>query len=90
VKREKIRKIKMSRKFFPVYEPYITRDEEKYILKAVRSGWISSLGEFITQFEREFAEFVGVKSALTTSNSTSALHSSIENQVSITNLSSLQ
>jgi len=64
----------MPRKFFPVYEPYITRDEERYVLRAVRSGWISSLGEFITRFEREFAEFVGVKFALTTSNGTSALH----------------
>lgn len=61
-------------KFIPVSEPTITEKEVEYVLKAVKSGWVSSLGEFITKFEEEFAKYVGTKYALTTSNGTTALH----------------
>jgi len=44
------------------------------VLGAVKSGWVSSLGEYITKFEQNFAEYIGVKYALTTSNGTAALH----------------
>ena len=61
-------------KFIPVYEPTITQKEIAYVYEAVKSGWVSSLGEFITQFEQKFAEFIGVKYALAVSNGTTALH----------------
>ncbi|MEN3014441.1 MAG: aminotransferase class I/II-fold pyridoxal phosphate-dependent enzyme, partial [bacterium] len=60
--------------FIPVYEPFIDKNEEDYVMKAVRSGWISSLGEFIDEFERRFADFVGTKYALTVANGTVGLH----------------
>lgn len=58
----------------PVSEPSITQKEIDYVLNAVKSGWVSSLGEYITKFEQEFAKYIGVKYALTTSNGTVALH----------------
>lgn len=61
-------------KYIPVYEPSITKKEIEYVLKALRSGWVSSLGEFIPRFEQEFAKYIGTKYALTTSNGTTALH----------------
>jgi perosamine synthetase len=61
-------------KFVPVYEPSITDRELAYVTEAVKSGWISSIGEYIVEFERKFAEFIGVKYALAVSNGTSALH----------------
>ena len=61
-------------KFVPVYEPSITDRELAYVTEAVKSGWISSIGEYIVEFERKFAGFIGVKYALTVSNGTSALH----------------
>ena len=60
--------------FIPVSEPSITKKEIDYVLAAVKSGWVSSLGEFITKFEEEFSKFVGTKYALATSNGTTALH----------------
>lgn len=62
------------KKFIPVSEPSITQKEIKYVHNAVKSGWVSSLGEFINGFEKKFAEYIGVKYALTTSNGTTALH----------------
>jgi len=61
-------------KFIPVSEPTITEKEIEYVTQAVKSGWVSSLGEFINRFEDEFAKFVGTKYALTVSNGTTGLH----------------
>ena len=58
----------------PVNEPIITAESKEYVNEAMDSGWISSAGKYIGQFEREFAAFVGVKHGITTTNGTSALH----------------
>ncbi len=60
--------------FIPVYTPLLDGREEKYVLDAVRSGWISSLGSYVTRFEQEFARFCGVQHAVSVSNGTVALH----------------
>lgn len=41
---------------------------------AVASGWVSSLGTYIDEFERKFAEFCGVRHCVATSNGTVAIH----------------
>ncbi|MCS7232131.1 MAG: DegT/DnrJ/EryC1/StrS aminotransferase family protein, partial [Elusimicrobiota bacterium] len=64
----------MNTKFIPVYEPDITEKEIQYVKNAVESGWVSSLGFYITEFEKKFAEYLGVKYALTVSNGTVGLH----------------
>src|SRR5450432_1711454 len=61
-------------KFFPISQPSITEKEISYVLDAVKSGWVSSLGPYIVDFEKRFAEFCGTRFALTTSNGTTALH----------------
>lgn len=61
-------------KFIPISEPSITQKEIDYVTNAVKSGWVSSLGEYITKFEKKFAKYTGVKYALTTTNGTAALH----------------
>ena len=35
--------------FIPVYEPWLGEREAEYVLDAVRSGWISSLGRYVTR-----------------------------------------
>lgn len=60
--------------FLPVSRPSITKKEIEYVTAAIASGWVSSLGEYITAFEEKFAEFCGSKYALTCSNGTTALH----------------
>ncbi len=58
----------------PVAMPDLRGNEEKYIVEAVRSSWISSTGAFVDKFEKEFAELCEVNSALTVCNGTVALH----------------
>lgn len=60
--------------FIPVAEPLIGKEEEVLVLEGLRSGWISSIGRYIQQFEEEFAQFCSVKYAITVSNGTAALH----------------
>lgn len=58
----------------PVSEPVISPKAKRYVTEALKSGWISSEGKFITAFEQQFAEFLGVKYATTVSNGSTALH----------------
>lgn len=60
--------------FIPIYEAWLGEREEANVLDAVRSGWISSLGSYVSRFEQRFAEFCGVAHAVSTSNGTVALH----------------
>src|SRR6476661_6359846 len=58
----------------PVAAPDLTGNEEKYVLEALRSSWISSTGPFIDRFEREFAAVNGTRTSLGVCNGTVALH----------------
>lgn len=60
--------------FIPISQPSIGEKEISYVTDAIRSGWVSSLGPYIEDFERRFAEFSGAQYALTASNGTAALH----------------
>lgn len=52
----------------------ITEVEERFVLDAVRSGWVAPLGPHVDAFEVEIAERVGVAGALALSSGTAALH----------------
>lgn len=62
------------RAFIPVAEPSIGEREVELVAEAVRSGWVSSIGEYVTAFEDELASRCGVAHAIATSNGTTALH----------------
>jgi len=57
-----------------IAEPDLSRLEEEYALAAIRSTWISSTGEFLARFEREFAAASAAAHALAVSNGTTAIH----------------
>jgi len=52
-------------------------NEEKYVLDAVRTNWISSSGKYISKFEEEFAKFCEAKYGIAVSNGTTALHTAL-------------
>ena len=60
--------------FYPVSQPSIGAKELAYVSDAVSSGWVSSIGKYIEQFESMFASFCGTNFAVATSNGTTALH----------------
>src|SRR4051794_33703211 len=58
----------------PVASVDLTGNEERYVVDAVRSTWISSTGIYLDRFEREFAAACGSESAIAVCNGTVALH----------------
>jgi len=66
------------RTFIPISKPSITEKEISYVTAAVESTWVSSLGEYINQFEHEFANFCETKFAVSVCNGTVAIHLALE------------
>lgn len=58
----------------PISKPTISHEDIRLVTDAVSSGWVSSLGHYIDRFEREFADFCGVRHCVATANGTVALH----------------
>jgi len=57
----------------PVSEPLLDDLTLAYASEAMRSGWISSEGRFIAEFERRWAEYCGVGHGIAVCNGTVAL-----------------
>jgi len=64
----------LDRMKIPVCEPLIAGRELEYVLDCMRSGWISSKGKYIGEFERRFSEYCRCSEGISTTNGTSALH----------------
>ncbi|MEM7348203.1 MAG: DegT/DnrJ/EryC1/StrS family aminotransferase [Chloroflexota bacterium] len=60
--------------FIPVAEPSLGDQELAYVVDCVKSGWVSSLGEYVRRFESGFAQYCGVDYGIATCNGTVALH----------------
>src|SRR5258708_35394161 len=64
----------MSDSFIPISKPYIGAREKELVLEALDSGWVSSIGKYIDEFEANFARYCGTEYALAVSNGTTGLH----------------
>lgn len=63
--------------FIDLHKPTFSNTEETYVLEALRSGVVSTVGEYVSKFEKDIAKYTGVKHAIATSSGTSALHLSL-------------
>lgn len=61
----------------PLSEPEIAGNEWKYIKDCLDTGWVSSVGGYVTRFEEMVADYVGTGHAIAMVNGTSALHISL-------------
>ncbi|CAE79550.1 LegC family aminotransferase [Bdellovibrio bacteriovorus] len=66
-----------SKSFIPLHAPIFTGNEKKYVIEAIDSTYVSSVGAFVDRFEVDFAKYVGAKKAVVTGNGTSALHAAL-------------
>lgn len=58
----------------PVNQPLLAKNALPYVTQCIKEGWISSAGSFVLRFEQDFARYLGIKHAITTTSGTSALH----------------
>ena len=58
----------------PLSVPHIAGNEWKYVKDCLDTGWISSVGSYVTKFEQMVADFAGAKYGVAAVNGTAALH----------------
>ncbi|BAQ65665.1 DegT/DnrJ/EryC1/StrS aminotransferase family protein [Geminocystis sp. NIES-3709] len=61
----------------PVAGPWITQKEIDYVTDAVTNAWYSNANIYTQKFEQSFAEYLGVKYAVSLPSCTSAIHLSL-------------
>lgn len=59
--------------FIPVNEPLLNGNEKKYLCECIDTGWISSEGPFVKEFEQKMSATVNRKYGIAVSNGTAAL-----------------
>ncbi|MCG9967991.1 LegC family aminotransferase [Pelotomaculum terephthalicicum JT] len=58
----------------PLDAPNIGELEKEYVMRAFESGYVSSAGPMVAEFEERFAVYVGARFAVAIVNGTSAIH----------------
>lgn len=66
-----------NEKFIALSLPNMAGNEWKYVKDCLDTGWISSVGSYVTQFEQMVADFAGAKYGIAAVNGTAALHISL-------------
>ncbi|MBI1870977.1 MAG: DegT/DnrJ/EryC1/StrS family aminotransferase [Chlamydiae bacterium] len=61
----------------PVAEPDLGKEELEKVTDCIQSGWISSIGSYVNQFEEGFSRFCDTPFGVSCSNGTVALHLSL-------------
>jgi len=61
----------------PVNEPRLDGNEEKYLRECIQTGWVSSDGPFVSRFEREFGDYLGLPQGAAVCNGTAALEAAL-------------
>lgn len=62
----------------PVNEPLLDGNEKKYLLDCIDTGWISSEGPFVKQFEELFSKRVGRQYGIAVANGSGALDIAVQ------------
>ena len=57
----------------PLCAPEITGNEWDYVKDCLDTSWVSSSGSYVGRFEKDMAEFLGVKHAVATSSGTAVV-----------------
>jgi len=63
--------------YIPLHAPVFTGLERHYVLDAIDSTFVSSVGAYVDRFERDMASYTGSPAAVVTVNGTSALHAAL-------------
>ena len=69
--------LEIERRFILVQDKFPYPNEKKYINECIDSTYVSSVGEYVNEFEKKVEEYTGIKYAISTMNGTAALHLSL-------------
>ena len=71
-------KVEADMDFIPVNEPLLDGNEKKYLCECIDTGWISSEGPFVKEFEQKMSATVDRKYGIAVSNGTAALEVAVQ------------
>lgn len=74
---EKIRSFFPGQDFIPLHEPRFVGNDKAYVLDAIDSTYVSSVGKYVDRFEEMIRNYTGANYAVATVNGTAALHMSL-------------
>lgn len=60
--------------FIPLSVPNLKGRELEYVTHAIETEWVSTGGPYVSSFEKQIADYVGVSDAVACQNGTSGLH----------------
>ena len=66
-----------TRDFIPLHAPLFEGNERKYVLDTLDSTFVSSVGRYVDEFEKQVADYTKAKHAIATVNGTAALHTAL-------------
>lgn len=64
----------LNNRFVALHEPSFQGNEWNYVKDCLDTGWVSSVGQYVNQFEVKLAEWTGSPYAVAVMNGTAALH----------------
>ena len=69
-----VRTLYQSDDFIPLHAPIFSGNEKQYLTDAIESTFVSSVSNYVEQFERMIRDQTGAKFVVATMNGTAALH----------------
>ncbi|MGZ4853385.1 MAG: DegT/DnrJ/EryC1/StrS family aminotransferase [Halobacteriota archaeon] len=64
-------------RLIPVYEPLLKDREKQLLAECIDSGWVSSEGPFVKEFEEQYARYIGAQHGVAVCNGTAALETAL-------------
>jgi len=66
-----------TRDYIPLHAPVFEGNERKYVLDTLDSTFVSSVGRYVDEFEKQVADYTKAKHSIATVNGTAALHTAL-------------
>lgn len=72
-----IKDLYQTNDFIPLHAPTFSGNEKEYVSETINSTFVSSVGKFVDDFEKQIENFTGTAKAVATVNGTAALNASL-------------
>lgn len=72
-----VRDIYQTNDFIPLHAPTFAGNEKKYVTETIDSTFVSSVGQYVEDFEKHIEIYTGTEKAVATVNGTAALHTAL-------------
>lgn len=63
--------------FIPLSVPNFSGNEKEYVIRAIEDEWVSTAGQYISQFEQNIASYLNVPKAVACQSGTAGIHLSL-------------